>query len=116
MLFFSIAAKIYNDQVRNHIEPKIKKILRKNKNIFRSTTTQILTIRRILDEVRAKKPWRNNIICRFLQGLSKETVAVIMMLYKNTKENVRSPHGDTDYFDIVAVELQGDTSTCLSSA
>ena len=31
------------------------------------------------------------------------------MLYKNTKVKVRSPDGDTDYFDIVADVLQGDT-------
>ena len=31
------------------------------------------------------------------------------MLHKNTKEKVRSPDGDTDYFDIVAGVLQGDT-------
>ena len=42
-------------------------------------------------------------------GLPKETVATIMMLYRNTKVNVRSPDGDTDYFDIVANVLQGDT-------
>ena len=30
-----------------------------------------------------------------------------MMLYKNTKVKVRSPDGDTDYFDIVAGVLQG---------
>ena len=33
-----------------------------------------------------------------------------MMLYKNTKLKVRPPDRDTDYFDIVASELQGDTS------
>ena len=32
-----------------------------------------------------------------------------MMLYKNMKVKVRSPDGDTDYFDIVAGVLQGDT-------
>ena len=42
-------------------------------------------------------------------GLPKETVAVIMMLYKNTKVKVRSSDGDTDYLDIVAGVLQGDT-------
>ena len=42
-------------------------------------------------------------------GLPKETVAAIMMLYKNTKLKVCSSDGDTDYFDIVAVVLQGDT-------
>ena len=41
--------------------------------------------------------------------LSKETVAAIMMLYKNTKVKVRFRDGDTDYFDIVAGVLQGDT-------
>ena len=42
-------------------------------------------------------------------GLPKETVATIMMLYRNTKVKVRSPDGDTDYFDIVTGVLQGDT-------
>ena len=32
-----------------------------------------------------------------------------MMLYKNTEVKVRWPDGDTDYFDIVAGVLQGDT-------
>ena len=41
-------------------------------------------------------------------GLPKETVAA-MMLYRNTKVKVRSLDGDTDYFDIVAGVLQGDT-------
>ena len=37
-----------------------------------------------------------------------------MMLYRNTKVKVRSPDGDTDYFDIVAGVLQGDTlAPCL---
>ena len=42
-------------------------------------------------------------------GLHKETVAAIMMIYKNTKVKVCSPDGDTDYFNIVAGVLQGDT-------
>ena len=32
-----------------------------------------------------------------------------MMLYKNTKAMLRSPDGDTDFFNIVAKVLQGDT-------
>ena len=32
-----------------------------------------------------------------------------MMLYKNTKVKVHSPNGDTDFFDIAAGVLQGDT-------
>ena len=42
-------------------------------------------------------------------SLPKETVAAIMMMYKNTKVKVRSSDGDTDYFDIAAGVLQGDT-------
>ena len=42
-------------------------------------------------------------------GLPKETVAAITILYRNTKVKVRSPDGDTEYFDIVAGILQGDT-------
>ena len=53
----SIAAKIYNALLCNHIEPKIGNILRKNQNGFqrnRSTTSQILTIHQILEGVPAK--------------------------------------------------------------
>ena len=39
--------------------------------------------------------------------LSKETVAAIMLLYENTKVEVRSSEGDTDFFDIVDSVLQG---------
>ena len=39
----------------------------------------------------------------------KETIAAIMILYRNTKVKVGSPDGDTEYFDIVAGVLQGDT-------
>ena len=42
-------------------------------------------------------------------GIPKETVAAITILYRNTKVKVRSPDGDTDYFDILAGVLQGDT-------
>ena len=41
-------------------------------------------------------------------GIPKETVAAIMIPYRNTKVKVCSPDGDTDYFDIVAGVLQGD--------
>ena len=42
-------------------------------------------------------------------GVPKETVAAIMILYRNSKVKVRSPDGDTEYFDIVVGVLQGDT-------
>ena len=41
-------------------------------------------------------------------GLPEETVAAITILDRNIKVKVRSPDGDTEYFDIVAGVLQGD--------
>ena len=103
--------------------------LEKNQNGFRrnrSTTSQILTIRRILEGVRAKNLQATLIFVDFTKafdsihrgkmeqillayGIPKETVAAITILYRNTKVKVRSPDGDTEYFDIVAGVLQGDT-------
>ena len=60
-------AKIYNALLRNRIVPKIGNILRKNQNGFRrnrSTTSQILTIRRIPEGVLPKKPTGDIPICR----------------------------------------------------
>ena len=49
-------------------------------------------------------------------GLPKETVAAITILYRITKVKVRSPDGDTEYFDIEAVVQEGDTlTTCLEN-
>ena len=125
----SIAAKIYNALLRNRIEPEIDNILRKNQNGFRrnrSTTSQILTICRILEGVRAKNLQAKLIFVDFTKafnsihrgkmeqillayGIPKENVAAITILYRNTKVKVQSPDGDTEYFDIVAGVLQGDT-------
>ena len=87
-----------------------------------STTSQILTIRRILEGVRAKNLQATLLFVDFTKAfdsiqrgkmeqilLEKETLAAIMILYRNTKVKVRSPDGDTEYFDIVAGVLQGDT-------
>ena len=50
-----------------------------------------------------KKNWINDI------SIPKETVTAIMMLYQNTKAKVRSVDGDSDFQDIDAGVLQGDT-------
>ena len=117
----SITAKMYIALIRNCIEPKIDNILRKNQNGFRrnrSTTSQILTSRRILEGLRAKNLQAILLFVDFTKafdsihrgkmeqillanGLPKGTVAAITILYRNTI--------DTEYFDIVAGVLQEDT-------
>ena len=42
-------------------------------------------------------------------SLPKETIAAITFLYRNTKVKVRSPDGDTEYFNIVPGVLQSDS-------
>ena len=111
------------------MEPKIDNILRKNQNGFqrnKSMTSQILTIRRIFEGVRTKNLQATILFVDFTKafpsihrvkieqillayGLQKETIAAIMILYRNTKVKVRSPDGDAEYFDIVAGILQGHT-------
>ena len=105
IILTSIAAKKYNALQRNRIESKIDNILMKNQNGFRrnrSTTSQILTIRRILEDVYSKNLPATILFVDFTKafdsihrgkmeqillayGLPKETVAAIMMLYRNTK-------------------------------
>ena len=132
----SIAAKINHALLRNGIVPQIDRILRKNQNGFRknrSTTSQILIIRRILDGVRAKNLQTTLLFVDITKafdfihrgkmeqillayGLPEETVAAIVILYRNTKVKVRSPDGDTEYFDIVVGVLQEDTLAHTSLA
>ena len=80
-------------------------------------TKYVFTIRRIFEGVRAKNLQATLIFVDFTKafdsihkgkmeqillayGLPKETVAAITILYRNTKVKVRSPDGDTEYFEI----------------
>ena len=67
-------AKIYNSLLLNRIQTEIEKILRKNQNIFcrnRSKTSQILTIRRILEGVHATPPKKTLEATFLFEDLSK---------------------------------------------
>ena len=125
----AIAAKIYNKLLLNRIQPEIEKILRRNQNGFRknrSTTGQILSVRRLIEGINAKNLQATLLFVDFTKafdsidrgkleqilyayGIPNETIAAIMMLYKHTKAKVRSPDGDTEFFDVLAGVLQGDT-------
>jgi len=102
---------------------------KKNQNGFRrsrSTVSQVLTVRRIIEGVRTKNLEAVLLSVDFSKafdsihrgkmeqilrayGIPNETVDAIMMLYKNSTAMVRSPDGDTDLFSITAGVLQGDT-------
>ena len=121
----SITAKIYYALLLNRIEAEIDNIFFwKNQNDFRrnrSATSQILTIRRIIEWVRTKNLEATLLFVNFskvfdsiLRGkmeqilaydLLEETVTAIMVLDRNTKVKVRSPDRDTDSFDIIAGDL-----------
>ena len=137
VIYTCVYKYIYNALLRNSIQPKSDNILRKNQNGFRrdrSTISQMLTIRRILEGVRAKNLQATILFVDFTKafdsihrgkmeqillayGIPNETVVAITILYRNTKVKGRSPGGDTDYLDLVAGVLQGDTlaHTSLSS-
>ena len=124
----SISAKIYNALLRNRIEPKIDNILRTKmasgeidprphkfwlsvefwkvyvqKNLH--ATVLFVDFTKAFDSIHRGKMEQILLANR----LPRETVATITILYRNTKVKLRSPDGDTDYFDIVAGVLQGDT-------
>ena len=45
------------------------------------------------------------------EKIKKKTFTVIMMLYRNTKVKVRSPNGNTEFFNIVSGVFPEDTLT-----
>ena len=122
----SIAAKIYNSMLLNRIRPYIDPILRINQNGFwqnRSTSGQILFVRRIIEGVKAKNlpavllfidfsKAFDSIHCQNMRKIllaykiPEVTVKAIMMLYTDPSSMVRSPDGDTE---ITSGVLQGDT-------
>ena len=123
------AAKIYNNLLLHRIRPVLENILRDNQNGFRekrSTTAQIFTLRRIIEGVKQKQLLAVIIFADFSKaldsidpskmeqilkayGIPNEIIKAIMIMYKNTQAFVRSPDGDTEFFNIIARLLQGDT-------
>ena len=124
-----IAAKIYNKLIFNRLLPFINPLLRKNQNGFRagrSTLSQILALRRIIEEIShcnrdvalvfidfskafdsVDREMMFNILA--LYGIPTAIIDAIKILYTDTSATVLSPDGETEAFDICAGILQGDT-------
>ena len=132
--FYCNSCKYSYPLLLNHIRLEVWKVIKKNLNGFRrnrSTTSQIRTIRRIIEGVCATNLEATLLCVEFSKAFdyvhrgnweqihqaymfSKETVTALMMLYKYTKAMVRSPDSDTDFFDIVVWVFQRDTLANIS--
>ena len=124
----SIVAKAVNKMILNRIQPKLDQHLIPNQNGFRpgrSTTTHILALRTLIKGVKShnkkaiilyvdfKKAFDSVHRGKMMKILKAYSIPIqlrnaIRKLYENTKA-VISPDGDTEYFDIKAGVLQGDT-------
>ena len=124
-----VAAKVYNklllERIRCHLDP----LLRINQNGFRpgrSTLSQITTLRRLIEGVKSKQLQAVITFVDFKKafdsihrgklmeillayGVPKKLVDAIHILYKDTMTQVITPDGETDFFQITAGVLQGDT-------
>ena len=124
-----IAAKIYNRLILNRLLPFVEPLLRNNQNGFRagrSTLSQILALRRIIEETKLCNLDAVFIFVDFskafdsvdrslmleilaLYGIPEQLIKAIQVLYTNTTATIYTPDGETQPIDIKAGILQGDT-------
>ena len=125
----SIAAKIYNKLLLNRRIPSVELILRRNQNGFRrgrSTLSQILCLRRLIEESDLSKLDLALVFVDFskafdsvdrskmfeilkLYGIPEEIVAAIRVMYTDNTSTIMTTDGETPAFPILAGILQGDT-------
>ena len=125
----AVAAKMVNKMLLLRIQPKLDLHLRPNQNGFRpkrSTTAHILALRRLIEGVKrnhlkavivfvdfskAFDSVHRGVMLKILKayGIPLQLIQIISKLYEGTRARVISPDGETDYFNIVAGVLQGDT-------
>ena len=125
----SIVSKTFNRMMLNRIRPHLDDNLRPNQCGFRenrSTTEQILALRRLLEGINEKNL---SAIITFIDfkkafdtihrgkmlnilkayGIPDVLVDAIQDSYSETRAKVTTPDGETDEFEIFAGVLQGDT-------
>ena len=113
-----IAAKIFNKMLSERIRPYLEPILRINQNGFRpgrSTVSQILVLRRLIEGIKEKnltavitfvdfKKAFDSIHRRKMfeilkaYGVPEKICKAVETLYKDTSAQVFSPDGETDFF------------------
>ena len=124
-----VAAKLYNRLILNRIRPALEPYMRPNQNGFRpkrTTTAQVLALRRIIEEVRKNSLPSVMVFIDFKKafdtinrqqmikilaayGIPNRLVQAISDMYKNTRARVQTPDGLTEEFQINTGVLQGDT-------
>ena len=115
--------------ILNHIHSIIDLFLRGNQAGFRpgkSTTSQVLALRRVLEGVREKSLPAILVFVDFCKafdsishasmfnilesyGIPPKLLGMIKLCYENLIAKVKSEDGETDYFKIHAGVMQGDT-------
>ena len=115
--------------ILNRIQPKVDPHLRSNQNGFRSgrsTTAHILLLRRLLEGVKERNLKATLVFIDFkkafdsihsgkmlkilrVYGVPEQLVSAIGLLYTGTKAKVLLPDGKTEFFEILAGVLQGDS-------
>ena len=125
----SVVSKTLNRMILNRIRPVLDPLLRINQNGFRagrSTTSHILALRRILEEVKDKNlsavmlfidfrkafdSIHRGLLMKILvaYGIPQEIVDLIRNMYDGTLAKVLTDDGLTEAFLILAGVMQGDT-------
>ena len=125
----AIAAKLYNKMILNRLVPFVEPLLRKNQNGFRrgrSTLSQILCLRRIIEESKLSNRDLALVFVDFskafdsvdrskmfeilsLYGIPNKIISAIKVLYTDTSSTILTSDGETPSFSINSGILQGDT-------
>uniref|UniRef100_A0A1I8IR39 Endo/exonuclease/phosphatase domain-containing protein n=1 Tax=Macrostomum lignano TaxID=282301 RepID=A0A1I8IR39_9PLAT len=125
----SCAAKLFNKILLTRLQPVLDPFLRHEQNGFRphrGTATQILALRRTIEEARTRQA---TLICVFVDfrkafdsvargalvpvlrayHVPQRLVSAVMALYQDTQAAVVTPDGLSDPFSTTSGVLQGDT-------